>query len=304
MTTAVLFPGQGSQTVGMLDAFDDEIVKLTLAEASEALGYDMAELIAKDPDGRLDRTEYTQPAILSASIALWRVAVARHGLAPDHLAGHSLGEYSALVAADCLAFADALRLVAARGRFMQERAPEGAGMLAVIGLDDTAVETLCAECPDGMLWPANYNAPGQVVVAGKAATLEWLANEAKTQGARMVSRLAMSVPSHCPMLREAAEALAPMLEDTTIQAPARPVLHNIDAAARDTADAVRDALRRQLCEPVRWTGTQQALAEGGTTRFVECGPGKVLAGLAKRTVRDIPCQSLATPDGMAQLAAG
>lgn len=298
MKRAILFPGQGSQSVGMLAGFDAPIVQQTLAEASDALGWDLAAIVRDGPEDRLNDTRITQPAVLAASTALWRLLQERSGTGADALAGHSLGEYSALVAAQSLTFTDALRLVARRGELMQLHAPAGAGMTAVIGLDDAAVETLCADCPDGALYPVNYNAPGQVVVAGEVAALAWLDSHAKPAGARMVSRLAMSVPSHCPMLRDAAVAFADALDATDIRDPIIPVVHNIDAQPRSRASDIRSALSRQLCEPVRWTQTQQYLVDAGLTEAIECGPGKVLTGLAKRSMRGITCLPLATPEGM------
>ena len=303
MTTAVVFPGQGSQSVGMLKGFDQGIVHQTLEEASQALGWDMAALIAKGPEAQLNQTQYTQPAILAASIALWRLAVEQTALAPSVLAGHSLGEYSALVASGALGFADALRLVEARGRYMQMHAPEGSGMAAVLGMDDSAVEALCAQRPEGGLYPVNYNAPGQVVVAGRVDALAWLEAEGSKAGARKIARLAMSVPSHCVLLEAAADALTPELQAVTLSDPRIPVLHNVDAAPRSDSASVREALRRQLCEPVRWTQTQSALQAQGVTLLVECGPGKVLCGLAKRGMRGVKNVALGGDNGLDTLAA-
>lgn len=299
---AMLFPGQGSQSVGMLGGYRDALIDATLAEAGELLGYDMAALIAGEPEGRLNQTRYTQPALLASSIALWRVWQ-REGLPqPSLMAGHSLGEYSALVAAGSLSFADGLRLVAERGRLMETHAPDGAGLVAVIGLDDDAVRALCAASAEpGLLTPVNYNAPGQVVVAGEAAPLAWLEAHAKAHGARMAMRLPVSVPSHCELLRKAADGLAASLDATDFAAPAVPVLHNLDAEPRSDATAVREALRRQLCEPVMWTLTQSRLAEAGVEALVECGPGKVLCGLAKRSLKGVPAVSLDTPEGFEQV---
>jgi len=302
VTTAVVFPGQGSQSVGMMDGFDQSIVRDTLEEASQALGWDVAALMASGPEAQLNQTQYTQPAILAASIALWRLAQAESSLNSAVLAGHSLGEYSALVASGCLGFDDALRLVETRGRLMQKHAPDGSGMAAVLGMDDDAVEALCAQRAEGGLYPVNFNAPGQVVVAGRTEALDWLASEGPKAGARKVTRLSMSVPSHCELLQPAAEALTPELEAVAMADPQIPVLHNIDAAPRADQAGVRDALRRQLCEPVRWTQTQAALQAQGVTLLVECGPGKVLCGLAKRGMRGIKSVALGTSDGLEALA--
>lgn len=302
MTQAVIFPGQGSQQVGMLQDFDQPLVQRTLEEAGEALGWDLAALIADGPADQLERTENTQPAILAASIALWRLARERGLLQPAVLAGHSLGEYSALVAAEALDFADAVRLVAARGRAMQQHAPSGAGMVAVLGLADEAVAGLCAQRAQRDLFPVNYNAPGQVVVAGRAEALDWLEAQGGEAGAKKMQRLAMSVPSHCPLLADAAEAFAQALDAVTLRVPRIPVLHNIDTQMRDDAEAVREALRRQLCEPVRWTQTQQALLEQGVTQLVECGPGRVLCGLAKRGMKGVQAVSLGSNEAFEHFA--
>lgn len=302
MTTAVVFPGQGSQSVGMMDGFDQPVVKETLDEASQALGWDVAKLMASGPETQLNQTQYTQPVILAASIALWRLAQQRTDFTPAVLAGHSLGEYSALVASGCLAFTDALRLVETRGRLMQTHAPDGSGMAAVLGMEDGDVEALCAQRAGGGLYPVNYNAPGQVVVAGRIDALDWLESEGPKAGARKITRLSMSVPSHCELLQAAAEALTPELEAVAMTDPRIPVLHNIDAAPRADQSGVREALRRQLCEPVRWTQTQQALQEQGVTLLVECGPGKVLCGLAKRGMRGVKSVALGADGGFEALA--
>lgn len=287
----------------MLDDFAQPIVARTLEEAGDALGWDVAGLIRTGPAEQLDRTECTQPAILAASVALWRLGRESGVLDPAVMAGHSLGEYSALVAAEALAFGDALRLVAARGRAMQAHAPSGAGMIAVLGLDDEAVSALCAQRTEGDLFPVNFNAPGQVVVAGRAEALDWLEAEGPNAGARKLQRLAMSVPSHCPLLDSAAASFAGELDAVALSAPGVDVLHNVDAQSRSAVPELRDALRRQLCEAVRWTQTQQALLDRGVTRLVECGPGKVLCGLAKRGMKGVPAVSLGSPDGLATLSA-
>lgn len=285
--TALLFPGQGSQSVGMLLGLGFPEVRETYAEASEALGWDLLALIAEGPEAALNETERTQPALLAAGIALWRVWQ-REGLpTPAALAGHSLGEYTALVAAGALGFADALRLVAERGRLMQAAVPAGqGGMVAVIGLDDAAVEALCQRCPvAGVLEPVNYNAPGQVVVAGDAAPLAWLEAEGKGAGARMLVRLPVSVPSHCALMKPAAERLAERLSEVPLRPTQIPVYNNIDARARTQPADIRLALAEQLYRPVRWTQTVERLSALGVSIFVECGPGKVLSGLGKRIVK-------------------
>jgi [acyl-carrier-protein] S-malonyltransferase len=283
MKHALLFPGQGSQSVGMLGAIGAPQVAATFSEASTALGWDVAALVMSGPEAQLNRTEFTQPALLAAGIALWRVWRELGAPAPAALAGHSLGEYTALVAAGSLAFSDALQLVQLRGQLMQQAVPEGSGgMAAVIGLDDAGVEKLCAGFQGGVLEPVNYNAPGQVVVAGDRAGLEWLDANGKAAGARMVMRLPVSVPSHCSLMQTAADKLAERLAQVEIRTPSIPVHHNLDAAPRTKPDDIRAALHQQLFRPVRWTATIQMLADAGVGVFLECGPGKVLTGLTKR----------------------
>ena len=303
MKYVMLFPGQGSQSVGMLGGHAAPEIADTLDEASQALGWDLAGLVRSGPVEELNRTEKTQPALLAASVAVWRHWCSQ-GLAPPMaLAGHSLGEYSALVAAGSLEFADALRLVELRGQLMQAAVPAGTGgMTAVVGLDDEAVAALCGRCPDGVLEPANFNAPGQVVVAGEIRALDWLDANGKAAGARMVKRLAMSVPSHCSLLRGAAAQLAERLAGTEVRTPSIPVLHNLDAAPRTDADGIRDALRAQLFSPVRWTATVQTLQAQGAAGAFECGPGKVLVGLNKRIVEGLSSAALEDPAGVAQAA--
>lgn len=302
---AMLFPGQGSQAVGMLAAHADPLVARTFAEAGEALGWDLAALVREGPAEALNQTARTQPALLAAGIAVWRLWQARGLPAPAALAGHSLGEYTALVAAGSLDFADALRLVELRGQLMQAAVPEGTGgMAAVVGLDDAAVEAFCADYRgEGVLEPANYNAPGQVVVAGNVPALEWLEREGKGRGARMVVRLPMSVPSHCSLLRGAADRLAERLAQTPVHAPAMPVRHNLDGAARTDAAAIRAALQQQLFRPVRWSATILALRGEGVNHFFECGPGKVLVGLNKRIAKEAVSIALEDAEGLERAAA-
>jgi [acyl-carrier-protein] S-malonyltransferase len=288
MTYAMLFPGQGSQTVGMLSGLDVPAVAATFDEASSVLGWDVRKLVQAGPAEELNRTERTQPALLAASIAVWRVWKAQAKSMPKALAGHSLGEYSALVAADVLEFAEALKIVELRGQLMQAAVPTGTGgMVAVIGLDDEKVSALCRTYPgDEVLEPVNYNAPGQVVVAGQTAALEWLAANGKANGARMVMKLPVSVPSHCSLMRQAANQLAERLAQVTFHLPVIPVLHNLDALTRTEPDGIRQALKEQLYRPVRWTQTIQNLNTQGISVFLECGPGKVLCGLGKRISGD------------------
>lgn len=289
MALALVFPGQGSQSVGMLAelAAEFDTVKNTFAEASEALGYDLWEVASLGPAERLNQTEVTQPAVLTGGVAVWRVYRELGGAMPAFMAGHSLGEYSALVCAGSLAFTDAVKLVAARGRFMQAAVPTGTGaMAAVIGLEDEQVAEACKQVGEqGLVSPANYNAPGQVVIAGESAAVNAAGEAAKALGARKVMPLAVSVPSHCALMKPAAEQLAPLLQATALTAPEVPVLHNVDAAARNDADAIRQALTEQLYQPVRWTQTVQQLLASNVEQLAECGPGKVLAGLIKRIHR-------------------
>ncbi|MES2683948.1 MAG: ACP S-malonyltransferase [Pseudomonadota bacterium] len=307
MSYVLLFPGQGSQTVGMLKALGDAHAEVahTFEEASTALGYDLAALVREGPKEMLDRTENTQPALLAASIAVWRVWCSQGAPPPVALAGHSLGEYSALVAAGSIAFADALKLVRLRGQLMQAAVPEGqGGMAAVIGLDDSAVAALCKAYPgEELIAPANFNSPGQVVVAGETPAIEWLLANGKAQGARMVMRVGMSVPSHCSLLAGAAQQLASALRDVAVSAPNIPVLHNLDAAARSAPDEIRAALAAQLHQPVQWTRTINALAAQGVTHWLECGPGKVLTGLVKRSVEGAVMAALEDPVALAASAA-
>lgn len=302
MTYAILFPGQGSQSVGMLGAHRDPIVLRTLAEASDILGWDLPTLMRDGPVEEMNRTERTQPLLLAASIALWRLWQSLGMPAPAALAGHSLGEYSALVAADSLTFSDALKLVELRGQLMQAAVPAGVGgMTALVGLEDGQVEALCAQWTgEGVLEPANFNAPGQVVAAGHVAALDWLEAGAKAAGARMAVRLSMSVPSHCSLLRPAAEQLHQRLSQTDFHAPVIPVLHNLDGLPQRDASGIRLALREQLYRPVQWTQTVRNLGAAGHAPLLECGPGKVLCGLNKRILKEVKAVALETPEGVEQ----
>lgn len=286
MKYAVLFPGQGSQSLGMLSALAavHPLVTQTFSEAGRVLGWDLAALVRDGPLEELNRTERTQPALLAAGIAVWRVLQTAKPATPHALAGHSLGEYTALVAAGSLSFSEALKLVELRGRLMQEAVPPGAGgMAAVLGLDDAGVEKLCAAYTGGqVLEPVNYNAPGQVVVAGSAAALDWLESHAQDLGARRVMRLPVSVPSHCSLMKSAAQKLAERLDRLVFQSPVIPVLHNVDAVPHPEPRDLRTALQEQLYRPVRWTQTLRALQDQGVGLFLECGPGRVLSGLNKR----------------------
>lgn len=299
---AMCFPGQGSQAVGMLAGLSEHHpeVDQTLKEAGDALGWDLGALVREGPEDELNRTECTQPALLAAGVAVWRVWQARGGGTPAAMAGHSLGEYTALVAAGALDFGDGLRLSALRGRAMQSAVPEGEGaMAAVIGLDDEAVQAVCEEAAaGGVLSPANFNAPGQVVIAGEAAAVERAMPLAKERGARMVKPLPVSVPSHCALMRPAAERLEAALDDIAIHAPQVPVLHNIDARSRADAGAIREALVAQLEQPVLWTACVRALRTDHISVMLECGPGKVLTGLARRIDKSASAAALQDDDGI------
>jgi [acyl-carrier-protein] S-malonyltransferase len=296
---AIVFPGQGSQSIGMLAdlAVAYPGVRETFAEASDALGYDLWALLQDGPAEELNRTDRTQPAMLAAGVAVWRIWCELGGQRPALLAGHSLGEYTALVCAEALTFAEAVTLVAERGRFMQEAVPAGQGaMAAVLGLDDDAVRAACARAAQGDVVEAvNLNAPGQVVIAGAKAAVERAIEELKAAGAKRALPLPVSVPSHCALMRPAAERLAGSLAAAAIGTPNIPVLHNVDVKPAADADAIREKLVRQLYSPVQWVGTVQAMAEQGVGRIVECGPGRVLAGLVKRISKDIDALAVYDP---------
>ena len=294
MTYAVVFPGQGSQSIGMLMGLAETYVQVkeTFQEASDTLGYDLWQLVQNGPEEELNKTHITQPAMLAGGVAVWRVWQSLVKAQPAAMAGHSLGEYSALVAAGSLSLSDAVILVADRGRFMQEAVPEGEGaMAAVLGLDDGKVGAVCAEAAKAVVGEVvtavNYNSPGQVVIAGNTIAVSRAVELAKEAGAKRALSLPVSVPSHCSLMMPAAERLAECLANITIRTPVIPVFNNVDVQAESTADAIRDALKRQLFSPVRWVETIQAFAEQGVQQVVECGPGKVLAGLNKRIDRGI-----------------
>lgn len=283
---AFIFPGQGSQQVGMLQELTNNhaIARLTFDEASAALGYDVLSLSINGPEEQLNQTEYTQPALLTASVALYRIWEQSSPVKPAMMAGHSLGEYSALVCAGSLAFTDAVQLVAARGRFMQSAVPQGTGaMAAIIGLEPAQVDELCREAAEGeVVSPANINALGQIVIAGHKAAVERAVLQAKAKGAKLAKLIPVSVPSHCALMKPAAEQLRVRLSETTIQTPHYPLIHNADVKMHQQADAIRQALAEQLYSPVRWVETMQFFANAGITQVLELGPGKVLTGLNKR----------------------
>ena len=296
---AFVFPGQGSQSIGMLA----ELVELhpqireTFTEASEGAGVDLWALSQGGPEEQLNRTEFTQPALLAASIAVWRLWNAQGGAKPAVLAGHSLGEYTALVAAGALSLHDGAHLVRLRGQLMQDAAPAGVGaMAAVLGAEDAVVEAVCAEAAGSqVVVPANYNSPGQIVIGGDAAAVDRALALLAEKGVRKAVKLAVSVPSHTPLMREAANRLAEVMAGLSWSAPSLPVVQNVDGKVHDGVDAIRQALVQQLYLPVQWTGCVQALAAQGVTRVAECGPGKVLTGLIKRIDKSIDGRALATP---------
>jgi [acyl-carrier-protein] S-malonyltransferase len=303
--TAFLFPGQGSQSIGMLAelATAHEAVEATFAEASAVLGYDLWKVCQDGPEERLNRTETTQPAMLAAGIATWRVWLELGGGKPAWMAGHSLGEYSALVAAGVMRFSDAVAAVAERGRLMQAATPQGVGaMAAVLGLEDEQLQDICRQAANSdVVSCANFNAPGQVVIAGHAEAVQRACGLAREAGARRAIMLPVSVPSHCALMKPAAEGLARVLQGLQLRAPECRILHNADVSEHADAAAMRDVLARQLWQPVRWTDTIRALTERGVTRFLECGPGKVLAGLNRRISR--AAETLALTESAALKAA-
>lgn len=302
MKNAFVFPGQGSQSVGMLSAMGNEhaIVAETFAAASEQLGYDLWALVQHDENGRLSQTAVTQPALLTASVALWRVWQQSGGSQPVVMAGHSLGEYSALVCAGAMTLEDGVALVEARGRFMQEAVPAGEGaMAAILGLDDEVVVAACDAVRDGVVAAVNFNAPGQVVIAGAKDAVESAIENCKAGGARRALPLPVSVPSHCELMRPAAERLAARLADIAIAAPQIPVINNVDVVAASAPGDIRDALVRQLYSPVRWVETMRKVARDGAQQVIECGPGKVLGGLQKRIDKNIGTGSIESPDELA-----
>lgn len=289
---AAVFPGQGSQSVGMLNSWAEgqPVIVQTFREASDALGYDLWRIVSEGPDVELNRTEVTQPAMLAAGVAAWRAWQAEGGPMPLCMAGHSLGEYTALVCAGSIDFADGVRLVAERGRLMQAAVPEGQGaMAAVLGLEDDVVRTACLDASEGaaVVEAVNFNSPGQVVIAGSAAAVARASELLSARGAKRVVPLPVSVPSHSSLMLDAAEKMAKVLESVEIRSPAIPVLHNVDAAEHADPTALRAALVRQLHSPVLWVDSVRAMQARGAKALVEFGPGKVLAGLAKRIERDL-----------------
>ncbi len=291
MTLAFVFPGQGSQSVGMLAdlAAGNPVVTEVFSQASDALGYDLWQKIQQGPENELNQTDVTQPAMLAAGVATWRAWQSHNGAQPQYMAGHSLGEYTALVCAGAMDFADAITLVRDRGQYMQEAVPAGTGaMAAILGLDDAKVVELCAQAAAGEILSAvNFNSPGQVVVAGHKAAVDRAVVLAKEAGSKRAVVLPVSVPSHCQLMQPAADRLAERLKKINLREPGIAVINNVDVKAENDPDAIRNALVRQLYSPVRWVETVQAMAAKGVTRIVECGPGKVLAGLNKRIDKNV-----------------
>ena len=285
MKFAFVFPGQGSQAIGMLNGFgDNPVVRDTVAEASDAIKVDLAKMIAEGPKEELDLTTNTQPVMLTAAVATWRAWRAAGGSMPAMVAGHSLGEYSALVAAGALSFTDAVPLVRFRAQAMQEAVPVGqGGMAAILGLSDEDVRAACAEAAQGeVVEPVNFNAPAQVVIAGHKAAVERACEAAKARGAKRALVLPVSAPFHSSLLRPASLRLQDYMAGLQFAAPSIPLINNVDVAIANDPAAIRDALVRQAASPVRWVETVQKFASGGVTHVIECGPGKVLAGLTKR----------------------
>ncbi|MDD2833530.1 MAG: ACP S-malonyltransferase [Methylotenera sp.] len=300
---AFFFPGQGSQSAGMMSGFgDSNVIRDTFTEASDVLGVDLWAM-ATEPNEAINETTNTQPIMLTAGVATWRAWLSVSGQMPSVLAGHSLGEYTALVASGALSFKEALPLVRYRAEVMQSAVPAGVGaMAAILGLDDDAVRAVCAEAAQNeVLEAVNLNSPGQVVIAGNKTAVERGMEIAKAKGAKRALALPVSVPSHCALMKPAAAQLADYLQNVTLVQPQIPVLHNADVMSYHESAKVKDALVRQLYSPVRWVETVQAIAAQGVSQSAECGPGKVLAGLTKRIVAELPCVALTTDTALAEL---
>ncbi|MGR8921306.1 MAG: ACP S-malonyltransferase [Gammaproteobacteria bacterium] len=302
-TLAFVFPGQGSQSLGMMRALADEFdaVAARFGSASEVLGFDLWQLVCAGPEEELNATRNTQPALLAASVATWDIWRQLGGPLPVMMAGHSFGEYTALVCAGALDYATAVGLVADRGRFMQEAVPAGeGGMAAILGLDLESIEALCVQAAagGGTCEPANLNAPGQIVVAGSAAAVESACSAALEAGAKRAMPLAVSAPAHCALMAPAAERLGARLAEIELTVPAITVVHNLDVSPHADADAIRTALVGQMTSPVRWIETVEHFASQGVTRLVECGPGKVLSALVRRIDRSLACTPLGDGDAV------
>ena len=287
---AFVFPGQGSQAVGMLGALaaDNPLVKQTFEQAADVLGFDLWSLVANGPEADLNQTHNTQPAMLAAGVAVWRAWCEKTSIRPAWMAGHSLGEYTALVCSGALGFEDAIKLVAARGRLMQEAVPAGQGaMAAILGLEDHQVVNTCTEVASGeIVAAANFNAPGQVVIAGQTAAVDRAIDALKALGAKRALKLPVSVPSHCALMEAASDQLNEILQGINIDMPNATLIHNADVKSHGSPEVIRYALKEQLFKPVRWVESVKFMHEQGVTAFIECGPGKVLMGLNKRIAPD------------------
>ena len=306
MSLGFIFPGQGSQSVGMLSELAEryDVIQTTFDEAGEVLDLPMWQLVQDGPQERLNQTEITQPILLTASTALWRTWQQEGGRVPDMLAGHSLGEYSALVCAGAISFAEAVALVHQRGKLMQEAVPQGEGaMAAILGLDDEVVEACCTEA-EGVVSPANFNAPSQVVIAGSAAAVADAVARCNDAGARRAVELQVSGPFHCELMAPAKVGFADALAGVTLQMPEIPVVHNVDASVATDLDDLRSKLMEQIARPVQWTRCMEAMIGAGTEQFVECGAGKVLAGLIKRIDRSKTVFNIEGVDGFQTALSG
>ena len=302
MKTALFFPGQGSQSVGMMAGFEGiAIIKETFNEASDLLGVDLWQMVTEE-NTALNQTENTQPLMLAAGVAVWRVYQIMKGVVPTFMAGHSLGEYSALVAAGALSYSDAIPLVKFRAQAMQSAVPEGVGaMAAILGLEDNVVRSICDDSAKGeVVSPVNLNSPGQIVIAGNRAAVERAMMLAKEKGAKRALQLPVSVPSHCSLMQPAADQLADYLKNVEVKTPEVPVIHNVDVVSYSEPEKIKDALVRQLYSPVRWSDTVRLMHKLQITKTAECGPGKVLAGLTKRIAADLPCTALVNIEAVAE----
>ncbi|WP_262966232.1 ACP S-malonyltransferase [Methylobacter psychrophilus] len=299
---AFVFPGQGSQSLGMLSALaaNHDEVRHTFERASDALGKDLWSIVVNGPEESLNQTQNTQPAMLAAGVAVWQVWCKQSAIRPDWMAGHSLGEYTALVCSGAMSFEDGIKLVAVRGQLMQDAVPVGVGsMAAILGLDDQQVVAICAQVAENEVVSAvNFNAPGQVVIAGNLAAVERAMLAAKDAGAKRALLLPVSVPSHCALMQTAADKLDQYLLNTVIDEPKMTLIHNVDVASHTTPELIRQALKEQLYKPVRWVDTIKLMQDRGVTRFVECGPGKVLIGLNKRIAKEAEHFSMYDPESL------
>ncbi len=304
MSVGFIFPGQGSQKIGMLQELSqtEQRVKEIFQEASEVLSYDLWKTVSEGPEDKLNSTDITQPAMLAAGFACWDIWQQRSSIKPDYMAGHSLGEYTALVCAGVLDFAKAITLVKKRGELMQAAVPSGKGaMAAILGLDDATVIAACTNvAANGIVQAVNFNAPGQVVIAGETIAVEAAVEEAKTQGAKRAVMLPVSVPSHCLLMKPAADALSEYLAEIEFSTPLIPVINNTDVKCESSSDAIKDALSRQLYNPVRWVETIHYMSGHGVDRLIECGPGKVLVGLNKRIDKAMQAEAVYDPDSFAK----